>query len=202
MGESMAKFQPFYTYLWLRNDGTPYYVGKGRGDRAFSGPHTVHRPIERERILIQEWPSEAEAFEAEIFLIAFYGRKDIGTGILRNLTDGGEGSSGLKDSVRLRRNAKMVGNHYGLGYRHTEEAKRLIGEASKRANHRYPRPARRGVPVPQEIRDKMRNTQRHTHCQRGHAFTDANTYVRPDNGKRQCIACRTLRQERRQSCQN
>jgi len=80
----------YYTYLWLREDGTPYYVGKGKGDRAFrKGSPSV------ERIILQEWPSESDAFAAEIFLIAFYGRKDNGTGILRNLSDGGEGPGGV-----------------------------------------------------------------------------------------------------------
>lgn len=35
-----------------------------------------------------------------------------------------------------------------------------------------------------------------SHCQRGHAFDDANTYVTPD-GRRQCVACRSLREKRR-----
>jgi hypothetical protein len=81
----------FYTYLWLREDGTPYYVGKGSGERAFiSDNHNVPCPPEL-NILIQEFSSETEAYEAEEFLIAYYGRKDLGTGCLRNLTDGGIG---------------------------------------------------------------------------------------------------------------
>jgi hypothetical protein len=77
----------FYTYLWLREDGTPYYVGKGKGNRAIR----KGSPTDLDRVLIQEFPCEADAFSAEKFLIAYYGRKDNGTGILRNLTDGGEG---------------------------------------------------------------------------------------------------------------
>src|SRR5207253_2449071 len=44
-------------------------------------------------ILVQPYPSEADAFAAEVFLISYFGRKDLGTGCLRNLTDGGDGIS-------------------------------------------------------------------------------------------------------------
>ena len=81
----------FYTYLWLRDDGTPYYVGKGCGRRAFTWhSRLIKPPAKTENILIQEWPDEASAFEGEKILIAIYGRKDVGTGCLRNRTDGGE----------------------------------------------------------------------------------------------------------------
>ena len=35
-----------------------------------------------------------------------------------------------------------------------------------------------------------------THCIHGHEFTDENTYLRPDNGKRQCRACTRERHAR------
>jgi hypothetical protein len=94
----------FYTYLWLREDGTPYYVGKGKGNRAYKS-HTHHRPPkDSSRILIQEFPSEADAFAAEIFLIAYYGRRDTGAGLLKNRSDGGEGPTGsIAVSERMKR---------------------------------------------------------------------------------------------------
>lgn len=101
----------FYAYLWLRVDGTPYYAGKGKGRRAFMrGSHHLRPPMDRTRILIFVRSSEAAALSTERELIANWGRKDLGTGCLRNFTDGGEGSS---------------------GYRHTEDAKQKIQIASR-----------------------------------------------------------------------
>ncbi|HWU23242.1 MAG TPA: HNH endonuclease signature motif containing protein, partial [Nocardioides sp.] len=34
------------------------------------------------------------------------------------------------------------------------------------------------------------SAQNRTHCLNGHAFDEANTYIRPDNGGRQCRQCR------------
>jgi len=80
----------FYTYLWLRDDGTPYYVGKGRDTRAFVCHRKGNQPPARNFILIEDHESEQDAFFAEKFLISYYGRKDLGTGSLINLTDGGD----------------------------------------------------------------------------------------------------------------
>jgi hypothetical protein len=100
----------FYTYMWLRNDGTPYYIGKGKLRRAMrSEDHNVHRPKSNDRIILQEWPCENDAFEAEKFLIACYGRLDLGAGCLRNKTDGGDGPSGViwNDDMRRKMSERM-----------------------------------------------------------------------------------------------
>src|SRR5271157_5084983 len=87
----------FYTYLWLRKDGTPYYIGKGKGKRAFtSRDHTINRPKDDARIFVQRWESEQKAFEMEKWYISLFGRKDNRTGILRNRTDGGDCGPNLK----------------------------------------------------------------------------------------------------------
>ena len=100
----------YYIYFYLRTDGTPYYIGKGKNNRAYSKNHSISVPP-KERItfpLINL--TEEQAFSNEKEFIAWYGRKDNNTGILRNLTDGGEGASGAIRSEETRRKMGGIGH--------------------------------------------------------------------------------------------
>ncbi len=72
-------------------DGKPYYIGKGSGNRAYSGKgRNCNTPTDVSRILILKRNlTEEEAFKHEIYMIAVFGKKCDGTGILRNVSDGG-----------------------------------------------------------------------------------------------------------------
>lgn len=95
--------QTFYTYLWLRENGTPYYVGKGFKTTRRRGRAYRRGSPPEDHIIVQEHESEEAAFFVEKFLINFYGRKDIETGCLINLTEGGEGAFGSVCSEETKR---------------------------------------------------------------------------------------------------
>src|SRR6266568_6698581 len=121
----------FYTYLYLRANGTPYYVGKGQGRRAFSTCRIIARPEADARILIQHWESESKAFEMEKWYIRLFGRKDNGTGILRNLTDGGEGFSGLVFDAEHCRKIGEASKGRSKGVKRSKETCQKISAAKK-----------------------------------------------------------------------
>lgn len=102
----------YYVYAYMSNDGLPYYIGKGKGNRAFDNNHRVPVPKDKTEIIFLETNlSNIGALALERRMISWYGRLDIGTGILLNKTDGGE-----------------VGS---LGYKHSEETLKKISEANK-----------------------------------------------------------------------
>jgi len=92
----------FYTYAYLREDGTPYYIGKGTRRRIHSTNHRAPVPPKERRLILKDNLTEEAAFRHEKYMIGLYGRKDLGTGILINMSEGGEGDSGYKHSKERR----------------------------------------------------------------------------------------------------
>jgi hypothetical protein len=128
----------FYTYAYLRKDGTPYYIGKGRGRRAYDKKHTVFVPPEERILFLKKNLLEEEAYQHEMYMISVLGRKDLGSGILHNKTDGGDGTRGVLVTEEQRRytSERQLGekNHF-YGKKHTPETRRKMSEAQTGEKH-------------------------------------------------------------------
>ena len=111
----------FYIYAYLRDNGTPYYIGKGKGKRAWiqhsNRGKGAHTPKDLAKIYVCESNlTELGAFALERRYIRWWGRKDLGTGVLQNMSDGGQGTANTLRTC-------------------SEETKRKIGSANKGRVH-------------------------------------------------------------------
>ena len=130
----------FYVYAYLREDGTPYYIGKGSGWRINQKHGHLHLPPDRSRrVKLRENLTDEESQEYEKELIAKYGRKGFDEGgILRNITMGGDnGRVKYHTEEEAKQAVKDKYPQYKLTYRekHGAEHVRKIERESKRRTY-------------------------------------------------------------------
>ena len=155
----------YYVYAYIREDGTPYYIGKGCKNR-INDSHHFKLPTKNRRVILHSNLTDFGSCAIERSLIRWYGKK-IDGGILINLTDGGTGG----DTSQFRKT-----------YKHTKETKIKISQAKQgdtpwnkdnpgysTSKKGYVTPEKTKIKISQALKGKKKDP---ASVRKGHQLTD------------------------------
>ena len=121
-----------YSYVWLDESRTPYYVGKGSGGRALTPK--LHRnipyPDHLDRILIFEQENSKDARESERLLANLFGFRNDGSGTLMNLQFSRD-TGFMSPIFREHMEKKMPSHKTTKGYKHSKETIQKLSTAAR-----------------------------------------------------------------------
>jgi NUMOD3 motif len=165
----VEKMNHFYTYVYIdpSRDNEPIYIGKGFASRMHihmkrTDRHPLTRRLQKmarnniEPIIgcLCKDIDEELALLCEEEAIDLYGRKDLGKGTLLNLTDGGEGASGLVMSEEAKR---KLSEHFS-GKTRPEEHRAKMRKPKSEEHRRKVRAANIGKKQSPETIEKKRQS--------------------------------------------
>lgn len=96
---SVTIYNKYYVYVWYKNDGTPVYIGKGCDNRAY---RTKKWNVQ----IVASNLCEKDALDFEVLLVGKLGRKWNNTGILSNVSEGGQSGNPLGRRCKMSEKSK------------------------------------------------------------------------------------------------
>jgi len=148
----LRRRDPFYVYVIFDLAGVPRYVGKGKGDRwldhekkgaSHSNPalrslikRAQSQGKELPKFKLREGINEADAYDVEVIFIRMIGRRDLKTGTLYNLNDGGTGGVNASASTRAKQSAALRGRKLTAEHRARIGAGLLVASAHRSRQRR------------------------------------------------------------------
>ena len=120
-------------YRHIKPNGQTFYIGVGNNIRPYTKSDRnnfwwkVVKKYGYEIQILKRNLTKEEAYELEVILISWYGRRDLGLGYLVNLTDGGDGSNNVVVSEETREKLRIA----RLGHTLSEETKLKISNSHK-----------------------------------------------------------------------